>query len=294
MTIAGILLTALSAGCHATWNLLSKSGADPVAFMRKALMWSAACYLPLFIVMSFRIAFSPTYLLCAGGSGVMVGLYFFTLSTAYRLGDLSVAYPLARSFPVLILAFSAVVWGRPPTAVATVGVGAIVAGCFLLPLRRFSLGPAGFHLPAYLHVASFWALAAAAWTAGFSLVDKHAATIMPAGGPVVRLASQVGYVYLQNGVAWIVIELIARLTRRPSPPVERRGPLAAGLLFLVSYSLIIMALATDPVTYVVSFRQVSIVIASIVSMLVIERRFSAPRLLGVIVIFVGIVLIATA
>jgi len=294
MTLQGIILVCLSAMCHATWNLLAKSGADPVAFMRKALMWTTICYSPLFVVMSFYVPYSATYVACMLGSGAMIGMYFFALSTAYRLGDLSIVYPLARSFPILILTFTVVVWAHPLSLAGLAGVLLIVGGCFLLPLRRFGLGPGGLQAADYLHVASLWALLAALLTTGYSLVDKHAAVTIPADPSAIRLIAQVNYVYLQNVVAWVAIEAVSRILKQPRPRIRSRAPLIAGLVFLVSYSLIMMALATNPVTYVVSFRQISIILAAVVSMIWIEKRFSYVRLVAVVTIFAGLVLVAAA
>jgi uncharacterized membrane protein len=71
-------------------------------------------------------------------------------------------------------------------------------------------------------------------------------------------------------------------------------PSAVGLVFLISHSLIIMALTSDPVSYMVSFRQISILITALISMFWIEREVSSPRLVGVATIFVGVVLVGLA
>lgn len=70
--------------------------------------------------------------------------------------------------------------------------------------------------------------------------------------------------------------------------------LAAGLILLISYSLIVVALTTDPVAYVVSFRQLSILITALLSMIWIERQVPRVRLVAVGVIFVGVVLVGLA
>ncbi len=62
----------------------------------------------------------------------------------------------------------------------------------------------------------------------------------------------------------------------------------------MSEQAILMALATDPVAYVVSFRQLSIVIATVISMIWLERHFTWPRMASVGLIFSGILLIGLA
>lgn len=80
----------------------------------------------------------------------------------------------------------------------------------------------------------------------------------------------------------------------PKQPTRRGPVLAAGLILLISYSLIVVALTTDPVAYVVSFRQLSILITALLSMIWIERQVPRVRLVAVGVIFVGVVLVGLA
>ena len=173
------------------------------------------------------------------------------------------------------------------------GVALVVAGCFVLPWQRFVRGPQGFCLANYRTRSVAWALGAAAFTAVYSLLDKIAAVAMRTGADGAIL-DKVNYVYLQNLIAWAVVALALRATRYPVLPVARKRALFCGLVFLVSYSLILLAMATDPVAYVVSFRQLSIVFGSLASMRWIERSFAWPRLVGVGMIFAGVVLVGLA
>ncbi len=286
-----MLLVLLSACCHATWNLLSKSGGDPVSFLRRALFYSAALYFPLFLALQAWVVYTPVYLLCLLISGILTGLYFFALGKAYFHGHMSVAYPIARTFPIFVVTWAGVLLGEKPSPAGLLGIVAIVAGCFVLPLRRFTCGEDGFAWRNYFNWSCFWAFWAALWTSAYSIIDKYAAleTARLAGGAA--FAAKINYVYLQNLIAWLTVLLVVRLTRLPETPVDRRRAIPAGLIFLVSYSLILMAFATDAAAYVVSFRQLSIVLTAVASMVWIERDFSRPRLLGVLVIFAGVVLV---
>ena len=135
-----------------------------------------------------------------------------------------------------------------------------------------------------------WAFFTALLTSIYSIVDKYAA----ASGDTTAVLGKINYVYLQNAIAWLTISAVTRLQRFPMTPVRKRRAIPAGLIFLVSYSLIMLAFGTDPVAYVVSFRQLSIVITAVLSMLIIERQFSWPRLIGVLIIFGGILIIGFA
>lgn len=294
MSLSAILLVLLSAVCHSVWNLLAKSSGGPIAFMRQALRFSALCYAPLFLVFIFLVDYSPIYLTCILASGSAVGLFLFCLSKAYQYGQVSVAYPIARSFPILVVTWVLFLWGVTPSTVGMAGIVMIVMGCFVLPMGSFSFGPDGFTPSNYLNRSCLWALLAAIATSIFSVIDKYAAVNMPTAPVDLAIYSRINYVYLQNLVALIVMEVCTLRLRQPYPAAHRYRALLAGLIFLVSYSLIILALTSDPVAYVVSFRQVSILITAVVSMIYLERRVSRPRLIGVGLIFVGVVMVGLA
>ena len=111
MTSLGIVLVFFSALCHTCWNTLSKfRGVDPMSFLTKALFYSAIIYFPLFVFLQFYVSYTPIYVVCVIASGLFCGLYFFTLAKAYETGDISMAYPVARSFPILVLAWAGLVF----------------------------------------------------------------------------------------------------------------------------------------------------------------------------------------
>jgi uncharacterized membrane protein len=294
MTWLGILLVAISACCHAAWNLLSKASSGPTAFSRQALRWSAICYAPLILLMQSQVDYSPRYAICILTSGSAVGLFFFSLSKAYQYGNVSVAYPIARSFPILVVTWVAALWGRFPSAPGLCGIFLIMAGCFILPMNRFSFSPDGFALRNYLNRSCAWALLAAFATSLFAIIDKIAAAEISTLTGNQPLLTSINYVYLQNVMALFVMELACFKLKQPNPKEQRPKAIIAGLIFLASYSLILIALISEPVAYVVSFRQISIVIAAVVSLVWLEKVRPFPRLVGIALIFTGVVLVGTA
>lgn len=294
MTTQGIILVLISAFTHAAWNLLSKSSGDPVSFLRMVLRYATLCYLPFFLVFQFYCSYTGTVLACIVGSGVTIAFYIICLSQAYRHGQVSVAYPIARSFPILVVAGAMILWGRAPSPTALGGMLLVVAGCFVLPLKRFRMGPDGLAFRNYMNRSCFWAILTALLTTVYSLIDKHAAVSIPEQSPGMMVLARANYVYVQNCVAWVTLEFVMRLRKQPLNSVRRLPAIFAGLIYIGSYTLVIVAMATDPVAYVVSFRQVSILITAVLAMLLIERSVSRPRLLGVCMIFGGVVLVGLA
>src|SRR4051812_16329914 len=100
-------------------------------------------------------------------SGALEALYFAFLASAYRRGDLSLVYPLARgSAPLLAVAIGVVLLKERLGPVGYLGVGALLVGLLALqrPWRylratgRESGGAAGFALLTGVTIASYSAV----------------------------------------------------------------------------------------------------------------------------------------
>ena len=290
MTFSAILFTLLSAVCHASWNLLSKSrGVDPTAFLRRALWYSMLLYAPLFFAAQFWIVYTPIYLLLALFSGICTGLFFFFLARAYQSGDVSFAYPVSRAFPILVVTWAGLFLGELPGCMALIGIVLIVAGCFFLPISSLRSDLTAGH---FFNSCSGWALLSALVISIASVLDKYAAIRMPSDEGANGIITRVAYVYLQNTVSFAVMVLATRKMIAGGTPVRRSRAIAAGILFLISYSLIIFAFSRGKAGYIVSLRQLSIVLTTLLSMFFLEKKFSPFRLAGVLVITAGIMLVA--
>jgi len=294
MTTLGIVLVLFSALCHTCWNTLSKlSNADPMTFLTKALLYSSVMYFPFFVWMQFYVDYTPVYTICVLISGGICGVYFFSLAKAYEHGDISIAYPVARSFPILVVAWGGLFLDEVPSITGVLGIILIIVGCFILPIKKFKFGKDGFFIKNYLNISCFWALIAALSTSFFSLIDKYAA-IENKVDPMSfnSILTKVNYVYLQNLISFIIIILILKVKNYQFKKVKKPRVAFAGFIFLISYALIMVAFVENKTAYVVSFRQLSIVLTAVLSMLLIEKRFSKMRLLGAVVIFIGVVIVA--
>ena len=265
-----------------------------MSFIHRTLIFSMIIYVPLFIAAQCIAPMPPCLLLIVALSGGISGIYFFALCKAYQGGVVSVVYPLARSFPLMILTWAGLFLGERPSLGGIVGIGLVVAGGFILPYKRFCVGADGFCLANYLNRSAAWALVAALATSLYSIIDKIAATHMSNGSTAASVALRIEYVYLQNAAGLGIMALAMARLRIPVERIQPRRAILCGIIFLVSYLLIMLALTTAPVSSVMALRQFSIVIAALTSMLWLERDFSWPRLWGVLAIFAGVAMVGLA
>src|SRR5574342_39093 len=123
-----LLLLLASAGLHATWNLLVKRGEDTLI-----ATWLTAIVAPVVLwpLLLFTGLPPPPAWPMLLASGTVHAAYNVTLATAYKHGDLSVVYPVARGLAPLLVGMGApLILGEslsPAAMVAIVLVGGGVA-----------------------------------------------------------------------------------------------------------------------------------------------------------------------
>jgi len=197
-----------------------------------------------------------------------------------------VVYPVARALPVLMVAVGDVLLGRMPTAVGWLGMAIVTVGCFAAPLESFR----ALHPSAYLRRSTVWMLLAALGTVGYTLVDKTAAGFLRAG-PV--SAARYGYLYfVATGIFYTVLWPI--FERKGSGPGTSRWSVAAlaALMIFGAYWLVLWAYQlVERASYVVAFRQFSIVIGVILAFLIYKEKGKAVRVTASLLIALGLIII---
>ena len=115
MTLVAIALALTAAVFHGTWNVLVKVSGDPIATFRRATLvagvLATAVFVPAWLLFG-RPALDPAATGFCLLSSALETLYLWLLSTAFRRGELSAVYPIARgSAPLLSVTVGLVVLG---------------------------------------------------------------------------------------------------------------------------------------------------------------------------------------
>ncbi len=299
MSTIAIVLVILSAFIHAGWNLLSKSRHPTASFFLLASLAGTLVLSPFIIIYGRTIIPDMTLTVWALliASGFFLALYYVALSGAYRAGDMSIAYPLARATPVILVAVLTLMLGRGDqlSPLCLAGIVLVVAGCFLIPLARLR----DLRLRNYLTPICGLALLAAVGTAGYSIVDDEALRLLRAQSTLGITQTTLVYAGLDalSAAIWLFLFVILRPRGRASLrqllQTGKRYPMLAGCAIYIGYSLVLIALAfADNVSYVVAFRQLSIPLGAILGVLILKELPHRPKTFGVIVMFVGLFLVA--
>ena len=130
--LAVLPLVLLAAVLHAIWNALLKASENPLSLAARAVTWGTVVSLPPVAVAWFvagRPGLPLAGWLLALASAFLELLYFITLSTAYRRGELSFVYPIARgTAPLLAVLVGLLLLGERLQPAGGLGVLALLAG----------------------------------------------------------------------------------------------------------------------------------------------------------------------
>ena len=285
MTAAAIGLVLFSAILHAAWNFLSKDSGDRWAFFFAQGVLNIVLYAPVFVWLWPGAVIEPIGWVWVAASALIHAAYAFYLLKSYDAGDLSVAYPLSRTAPVLVALWDMVMSRRQLSAAGV--VGAMLAGLGAVVLQLPALRARGGRAVFGERVTRY-SLITAVFIAVFTIIDKQGVTHVD---PFI-------YLYLISaGEFWVVGVRLGRevLPRaRTELRVNARGVLFTALVGPFSYLLILWVLTTAPASYVLGLRQMSIVFGVLLGRVVLGERETGYRLAGAAVIAAGSLLIATA
>jgi len=298
MTVTAIVLILLSAVIHATWNLRSKQRYQSVPGFFVMTTLGMLCIMPILLFYLHRLPSVPSgvwWTLVA--TGFAQAAYYVGLAHAYRLNDISMAYPMARSLPVLMVPMVTLVLGQGEavTPIAWAGMVLIVAGVIALPLNRLR----DVHPRAYMSRGFLAVLLAAAGTTGYSVLDDHALRQLRATPGWDSISAPMVYVALEAMMSSLWLSLVALGTRQNRAcvlsAVKADGVHATitGIMIFVAYGLVLAAMAfADNVGYVVAFRQLSVPITTIAGIVLLRESCYALRVIGMLLVTIGLGLVA--
>ena len=267
--IAAVLLAAMM---HAGWNTIAKLNAGragDAALVGAVAGLPAALYAPWAGIPD--VAAWPQL----AASAVIHLAYFRVLARAYRGGDLSVAYPLMRGLPPLIVAgLGTVLFGEILSLQAWCAGLVLVAGVLLLGWDGLAHG-------SLRHGSAKFVVLQIAIIAAYIVVDGSG---VRASG---NAASYIVWMFMLTSL------LLLPGTRRSMRLLAREGSrsvtvaMLGGLLTFGSYGIALWAMTRAPVALVAALRETSIVFGAGFGAWLVGERFGARRWAAVALVLAG-------
>jgi drug/metabolite transporter (DMT)-like permease len=285
-----ITLVLVSAGMHAAWNLFVRNRRPVETFLSMSVFLIAVALLPALVLeWTAPPVLSVVWPQMVPGAAFLAGFYL-CMARSYGEGDFTVAYPLARGLPVLMVAIAEMALGVLPGWTGWLGIGLIVAGAVVLPLQSLrELEPRR-----YWNRATAWILLAACMVAGYTIMDSQALRLLPGG-----LAFALRYGILESALAgvfyWGLLLLVGEKIVLPRRPADWAVPALAICFVLGAYSLVLWAFQTgDPASYIIGLRQISIVLGVVLGAYFFRERGARLRIPAAVLITCGVALLSIA
>lgn len=270
MPLAVVVLFAAS--LHASWNALVKSVRERLALMAVMGLSSVAICLPAALVVRPPLVAAWPEL---AASMLLHSVYNLLLIESYRHGDYNQVYPVARGIaPPTVALASVLVVGESLSSLQAGGVLAVSAGLIVIATgsRHGTRRALKFAVLTGLLIASY------------TVVD---------GVGVRRSGSVPGYgswLFAGNGAMMVLILVVANSRAAAPTPISAklvpRG-VAADLLSLVAYGLVLWAQTKGSLAVVAALRETSVVFAAVLGAVIFRERMPTRRILGSIVIAAG-------
>jgi len=296
--VAGILLI-LSAITHAGWNFISKKQYPTLAFYFMANNVGVLLVLPILFPYWDKISLIPAFVwICLSCSGFFLAVYMAALAGAYRSGDMSIAYPLARALPVVFVTVISMTLGLGKTLSVwfIVGAALIVAGCIIVPIRSLR----SLQIRDYMNLCCLLSVIAAVCISGYTMIDHEALAYLRnlPGRPFSPVGATLVYMVLEaiSCSVWKGILVIAsHRERKAFFTVIRDYKMAAaitGIGIYLTYGLVLASMNyVTNVSYVAAFRQLSIPLGALMGIFFLKEPPYRVKIFGVVSIFVGIVIV---
>ena len=215
------------------------------------------------------------------GSALIHLAYVLILQRGYRVGDLSLVYPLARGTGPTLSTFTAIlVLGERPTSLAIFGALLVAAGVFLL-----SSGPGSSRGSRKWGVG--YGLLTGTIIAMYTLWDKYAVSTLLIPPLLQDFCTTLGRVILLAPIAFRKREEVRQEWR-----IHRKEAIGVALLCPLSYIMVLTALITTPVSYIAPAREVSILIGALLGSRLLAEGDAHRRLPAAAAIVAGVMALA--
>ncbi len=291
MPLSALALVLVAAVLHASWNFAAKSAGGDQRFTLITSLLTSTIWLPAGLWFGWQEVprWGGLEWAVVGASAAVHLLYFNALLKGYRVGDLTVVYPLARgSAPLITAAAAVLLLGETLSALGAAGVLAVCGGVFLI-----AGGPALWrkaHDPVQRQRTAAgvrWGLITGAMIAGYSVIDGYAIKVL-AIGPVI-------FDYLCN-VLRVPLQLPTLLRNRAGLAqawrTQWKQALVVATLGPLAYILVLTALTMAPLSHVAPARELSMLVAALLGGRLLGEADRGLRLLGAACIAAGVMALA--
>jgi len=276
LSATALSLVLAAAVLHATWNALVKSASDrAITLAGVAAMHAVGGALLLFFG-EMPSGWGWAMIIV---STLVHYLYYYLMFQAYRIGDLSQVYPIARGMAPALVALGAFLFiGETLTGLGWAGLALVTAGIGILALQR----GASHADPRAVMMAVMLGLSISAYSVADGLGVRWA------GDPI----GYMGWLFLLE--APVPLWILTRRLRSGGSFDSRvfMIGLLGGLFSVTAYGVVLYAKTIAHIGAVSAVRESSVIIAALIGVFFLGERPWMGRMIAATVVACGVVLLA--
>jgi len=273
------LLIFFAAFLHAVWNLIIKSLDNSLVGIGVKMFFQSIIFAPFIFFVPLPEGITWVYLIC---SSLLHSFYFILLGTMYNRVDLSFIYPIARGCaPVFVTILSLIFLQEIIPLWGLAGILVVSLALILISIDKFKSNLDIKLIAISIFIAFIISLYT--FTDGSGVRSaKHASTFIVwnffFGGWI-----SISYVYLTNKKELFQLKFKRLLLI-----------LSASIISFSAYAIIIWSMKYEPIGFVASLRESSIIFATLIGLLFLKEKVRLSRFISAVLFFIGVFLIYNA
>ncbi|ASB90672.1 DMT family transporter [Bacillus sonorensis] len=284
MNTAAFCVLLLSAFIHASWNYLSKKAGGGIAFIWLFTAIAAVFYCPLAIgVILYEKPDIGLWEIILIIASILVHLgCFLVLQKGYKIGDLSLVYPIARGTgPLLTCILAVIIFHEKLTLFTFIGILLIMASILFFTGGMKKLKEEGALIPI------LYGLAVGAIIAAYTILDKAAVSHFLIPPLLLDYCNTIGRLIILTPFAvknWNDV--------RAEWNNHRLEAAGVGIFNSLAYILALGVMVFAPVSHVAPIREISILIGTIMGSVLLSEGFGRVRVIAAFLMVLGVISVA--
>ena len=267
------LLIFFAAFLHALWNIIIKSLNNSLVGVACKIFFQSIIFTPIIFFVPFPEGITWFYLVC---SALLHSLYFTLLGIMYNREDLTFIYPVARGCaPVFVTILSFIFLKDTIPFFGIVGILITCLALILISINNFNTKIDFKTIGISIFIAFIISIYTFSDGAGVRSVDNSLTFIVWnffLGGWI-----SIGYVYLTNKESLFKLKIKELLLI-----------LCATIISFSAYAIIIWSMKYEPIGFVASMRESSIIFASLLGLVLLREKIGFMRIISGILFFIGV------
>ena len=277
MELNVFILVIFAAILHAVWNGMVKNFEDKVISVSAIVFGHVPIAIIVMLFLPLPTLESVPYIIL---SAVIHQGYQYYLISAYKIGELTRVYPIARGTgPIVATLISIIFLSLLITKFQTLSIILICFG--IITLGLFS------EISIKNNKAIIYSLATGFFIGMYSLADGYGARIS------LSPLSFLGWSFILNAMIFPIILKYMGYSNVFSRVIKEAKLIfwAGGTLSYVVYGIVVWSFTKAPIPLVGALRESSIVFSILIGFFFLKERITFVKVLAILLIFAGVVLL---